>query len=190
MSKIALSHTAGIDSSAVDVPATALVVMGVSGSGKSTVASMLGEQFGWQFIEGDAFHSAENHAKMRAGIALTDADRSAWLEILGRQLSLNVAQGAVLSCSALKLRYRNQLRRHVPALGFVWLDISREAARARVAGRGARHFFPANLIDSQFQALEPPSDESGLLRIDAEKSLTEILETATLWLRTRHYGPS
>ncbi|TKR56630.1 gluconokinase [Allopusillimonas ginsengisoli] len=163
----------------------AVVVMGVSGSGKSTAGQRLAEQLSWQFIEGDTFHSPANHKKMHAGIPLTDDDRASWLDALGAQLRLHAGPGVVLSCSALKQRYRDRLRSCVPNLAFVWLDIGREAAATRVASRGALHFFPAALIDSQFQALEPPSNEPGMLRIDADLPLDEIIPTAVRWLAHR-----
>lgn len=164
--------------------------MGVSGSGKSTVSEILARRHGWVFIEGDAFHSAANHAKMRSGIPLTDDDRRSWLEALGRELACHASQGVVLSCSALKRAYRQALRAHVPDLAFIWLDVGREAAAQRVSGRGASHFFPATLIDSQFAALEPPHDEAGLLHVDSERPLDDILHTATDWLqRTPHARP-
>ncbi|MGB6243078.1 MAG: gluconokinase [Castellaniella sp.] len=162
--------------------------MGVSGSGKSTVGSMLAQRQGWVFIEGDAFHSEQNHAKMRAGIPLTDEDRRSWLEALGLELNRHAAQGVVLSCSALKRAYRRQLRAHVPDLAFIWLDLGREAAARRVAGRGASHFFPATLIDSQFAALEPPHDETGLLHLDSEHPLDDILQHAADWLQRRPHA--
>ncbi len=165
----------------------AVVVMGVSGSGKSTVGQRLAEQLGWRFIEGDAFHSPENHKKMHAGTPLTDDDRASWLDALGAQLTQHAGPGVVLSCSALKQRYRDQLRTCVPELAFVWLDIGREAAANRVASRGALHFFPAALIDSQFQALEPPVNEPGMLRIDGEQPMDEIIPTAVQWLARRHH---
>ncbi len=159
--------------------------MGVSGSGKSTVGELLARRHGWTFIEGDAFHSDQNHAKMRSGIPLTDEDRRSWLEALGRELARHAAGGVVLSCSALKRAYRQLLRAYVPDLTFIWLEVGREAAAQRVAGRGASHFFPATLIDSQFAALEPPHDEAGLLHLDSERPLDDILHTAADWLQRR-----
>jgi gluconokinase len=180
--------------SAIDCPNAgnrSAVVMGVSGSGKSTVADLLSEQLGWQFIEGDAFHSDANRAKMHAGIALTDTDRTTWLEQLGQQLAGGMATGVILSCSALKLAYRNQLRAHAPGLRFVWLDLSKQAAQQRIAARGAQHFFSPALIDSQYQTLEPPSDEAGVLRVDAENAVADIVQVAAVWLtegRVRFLG--
>lgn len=188
MLKIALPHVS-TDAHAASMPLPqAVVVMGVSGSGKSTVGQRLAQRLGWPFIEGDAFHSPENQAKMRAGIPLTDGDRASWLDVLGAQLILNVEAGVVLSCSALKRRYRDQLRACVPGLAFVWLDVGRDAAAQRVAHRGALHFFPTALIDSQFQALEPPANEPGLLRLNGEQPLDDIVSAAARWLDRRHHA--
>lgn len=162
--------------------------MGVSGSGKSTVSEILAQRHGWVFVEGDAFHSAQNHAKMRAGTPLTDEDRLSWLEALGRELARHSEHGVVLSCSALKRAYRQQLRAHVPDLAFIWLEVGRDAAAERVAGRGESHFFPATLIDSQFAALEPPHDEAGLLHLDSEQPLDHILARACDWLQRRPHA--
>ncbi len=171
-------------------PPHAVVVMGVSGSGKSTVGERLAQRQDWAFVEGDAFHSEQNHAKMRAGIPLTDADRESWLEALGLELARHAAAGVVLSCSALKRDYRRRLRAHVSGLAFIWLEVGRDAAHQRVAGRGDRHFFPAALIDSQFAALEPPHDEAGLLHLDSERPLEELLSQAAEWLqRNPHAHP-
>jgi len=182
MQKIALSSPVG-DTGAPDCPPRAVVVMGVSGSGKSTVGERLALRQGWIFIEGDAFHSKQNHAKMQAGTPLTDEDRESWLEALGRELARHAAAGVVLSCSALKRAYRQRLRAHVPDLAFIWLEVGRDEARQRVASRGERHFFPAALIDSQFAALEPPHDEAGLLHLDSEHPLEALLAQAAEWLQ-------
>ncbi|MHA3904544.1 gluconokinase [Castellaniella sp. WN] len=189
MQKIALSSPAGTPC-APDCPHRAVVVMGVSGSGKSTVGEMLARRQGWAFVEGDAFHSEGNHTKMRAGVPLTDEDRESWLEALGGELARHAADGVVLSCSALKRAYRRRLRAHVPCLAFIWLEVGRDAAHRRVAGRGDRHFFPATLIDSQFATLEPPHDEAGLLHLDSERPLEELIARAAEWLqRNPHANP-
>src|SRR3546814_9838128 len=112
MPKIALSQ-ARQSSDKPNADKQAVVVMGVSGSGKSTIAQALAKTLGWQFIEGDDFHSASNHAKMQAGIALTDADRASWLAALGEQLARNADAGVLISCSALKLVYRAHDRKSV-----------------------------------------------------------------------------
>jgi gluconokinase len=163
----------------------AIVVMGVTGCGKSSVAAALCERIHARMIEGDAFHPAHNIQKMTAGIPLTDADRQGWLATLGHELASAVAVGdtAVLSCSALKQRYRDTLRAAVPGLGFVFLPLSPEAAVERVAHRSG-HFMPASLVDSQFRDLEPPTGEPGVLTLDATAPLADIVERILFWWRT------
>lgn len=180
MTKIALSQMSS--NSEHTLSPRAVVVMGVSGSGKSTVAHALSETLGWHFVEGDAFHSAQSQEKMKAGVPLTDEDRAAWLDVLAHELALHCDTGVVLSCSALKQRYRQHLRNHVHGLRFIWLDVGRATAAQRVSGRGQAHFFPAALIDSQFQALEPPHNELDLLHIDGEAPLVTIMSSAQRWL--------
>ncbi|HEY5107410.1 MAG TPA: gluconokinase [Caulobacteraceae bacterium] len=134
-----------------------LVVMGVSGSGKSTVAKPLAARLGWTFQEGDALHPAANIAKMKAGFALDDADRAPWLAAIGDWIDGQTARGAggVVTCSALKRAYRDQLARGRPQVRFVFLRGSRALIATRVARRTG-HFMPASLLDSQFAALQPP----------------------------------
>ena len=160
----------------------ALVIMGVTGCGKSTVAAALCERTGAALIEGDTFHPEENIRKMRAGIPLTDDDRQGWLERLGEELARTVATGvpAVLTCSALKRRYRGVLRSAVPRLGFVFLQLSPEAAAERVAHRPG-HFMPASLVDSQFGDLESPVGEADVLAISATDSPSGIVEEVVVW---------
>ena len=131
--------------------------MGVSGSGKSTIAAAVCRRVGAQLIEGDAFHPPQNIRKMSAGVPLTDADRQGWLERLGQEArhQLTTCERVVLTCSALKRRYRDTLRRAVNDLGFVFPVLTPEQATLRVAQR-TNHFMPASLVDSQFSALEPP----------------------------------
>ncbi|AIF46979.1 gluconokinase [Dyella japonica A8] len=155
----------------------AIVVMGVTGCGKTSVAMALAERIDARMLEGDAFHPAQNIQKMKDGIPLTDADRQGWLESLGHELAQASAAGefAVLSCSALKRRYRDTLRASSPGLGFVFLQLSRSAAMERVAHRNG-HFMPASLVDSQFRDLEPPIDEPAVLTLDATESLPVIVD--------------
>jgi len=155
--------------------------MGVAGCGKSSLGQALAQALGRPYIEGDAYHSPDSIAKMRAGIALTDADRAGWLDQLGGLLAA-APGGAVLACSALKRDYRERLRRPVPGLRFVFLDISRELALQRVAARAAQHLFPASLVDSQFAALESPVGEPGVLRVAAELAPDQQLSQARAWL--------
>ena len=162
---------------------TFLVVMGVSGCGKSRVGALVAERLGLPLVEGDEFHSDGNRTLMRDGIALTDADRAGWLDRLGSELRLRPG-GAVLTCSALKASYRDRLRRAAPRLRFGWLDLDPASAAARVAQRPA-HFFPAGLVATQFEALEAPLHEPGVLRLDALLAPEAIAERVVHWLRKR-----
>ncbi len=136
-----------------------IVVMGVSGSGKSTVGALLAAQLGMPFIDGDALHPAANKRKMAAGIALDDADRAPWLDAIAQALA---RAPAVIACSALKRRYRDRLRMAAPDLNFVYLAGSRALLAQRV-GRRRHEFMPPELLDSQIALLEPPGgDEEAL----------------------------
>ncbi|MDE2159415.1 MAG: AAA family ATPase, partial [Burkholderiales bacterium] len=139
----------------------ALVVMGVSGCGKSSHAEAVAAALGWRAIEGDDFHGPRNRALMQAGIALTDTDRACWLDALAAELAA-ARGGVVLSCSALKRAYRERLRGARAGLRFVFLEIDEATALARVAARASGHFFPAALVRSQFETLEPPQAEPGV----------------------------
>jgi gluconokinase len=138
-----------------------LVMMGVSGSGKTSVGRRLAEAFGWPFIEGDDFHPPENVAKMAAGIALDDADRWPWLDRLADEIGAIAARGdnAVVACSALKQSYRDRLISKAPpgAVRFVHLTGTYDEIAARLAKRKHR-YMPASLLASQFATLEPPAD--------------------------------
>lgn len=161
-----------------------VVVMGVSGSGKTTLARELSAVLQASFIEGDEHHCAGNRDKMRRGIALSDLDREPWLDILAECLT-QTREHAVLSCSALKRRYRDRLRAQVAGLKFVFLDIAFPEAVARVSGR-LGHEFPATLVADQFDTLESPVGESQVLHIpavqDRERSILEIIR----WLTAIH----
>ena len=160
---------------------TSLVVMGVSGCGKSRVGAAIAQRLALPLIEGDEFHSETNRALMHQGMALTDAHRADWLDTLAAQLQLH-ADGAVLTCSALKADYRNRLRSTAPGLRFAWLDLDPVAAEARVAQRPG-HFFPAGLVASQFETLESPQDEAGVLRLDALLEPHLLAESVAHWIR-------
>jgi len=153
-----------------------LVVMGVSGSGKSTVGAALAQRYGVPFEDADDLHPSANIAKMSAGQPLTDEDRYPWLELIGEWLSVH-RDGGVISCSALKRRYRDQLRQHLRGLAFVHLEGSHEVITQRQASRPG-HFMPASLLASQFATLEPlEPDERGVV-IDVDQSVDEIVEGA------------
>ncbi len=161
-----------------------MVVMGVSGCGKSSLAAALARELALPLIEGDDFHAPESVNKMRAGIALDDADRSGWLATLGRELATR-QQGAVLSCSALKRDYRDRLRAAVPDLRFVFMDLSRKEAERRVAARAGAHMFPASLVANQFATLESPVGEPGVLAVDASAATDRLVSETLLWLRSK-----
>ena len=157
-----------------------LLVMGVAGCGKSTVAAGLARALHGLLIEGDDYHLPESQDKMRRGIALDDRDREPWLDKLGA-LMANAQVDTVLTCSALKQSYRARLRGAEPSLRIVYLDIDREESKARVAARPA-HLFPASLVDDQFRVLEPPTGEPGVLRIDATQAVQAQCEAVLRWL--------
>ena len=161
----------------------ALVFMGVAGCGKSSLAAGVAKALGVPLIEGDDFHPVANREKMNQGIALTDEDRQGWLQTLGEKLGDNPG-GVALTCSALKRAYRDVLRRHRPDVRFVFLDLDREAALARVAGRGAAHFFSPKLVDSQFATLERPEGEPGVLRVNATDPLPKLIDQVLDWERS------
>ena len=161
--------------------------MGVAGSGKSTLGAAVAERMGWPMIEGDDFHSDENKARMGVGVPLSDADREGWLRSLARELQVRQG-GAVLTCSALKNSYRDLLRAASPGLAFVFLDISEDEALWRVRARG-QHFFSPELMRSQFETLEPPVNEPGVLRLDARLPLQTLVNQTVNWL-TGNSGPA
>ena len=157
-----------------------LVVMGVSGCGKSSLGAGLAQALGLPLIEGDDFHPPANVRKMTAGIPLTDADRAGWLDTLGAQLA-QCQHGAVLTCSALKRAYRDRLRAAAPGLRFVFMELPREEAERRVAARAAQHMFPASLVANQFATLESPVGEDGVLAVDATAPLADLVAKAADW---------
>jgi gluconokinase len=141
-------------------PAPRLVlVMGVSGSGKTTIGQALAQALAARFVDADDYHPASNIAKMRAGIPLDDQDRKPWLERLNALLRHSAARGepVVLACSALRVRYREQLAQRVPSLSVVHLKGDFEMIAARLAAR-QRHYMPPSLLRSQFDTLEPPRE--------------------------------
>ena len=158
----------------------ALIVMGVSGCGKSSAAAGVAARLGLPLIEGDDYHPAANVQKMRSGNALNDDDRAGWLAKLGSLLSQN-PDGVVMTCSALKRRYRDQLRQSARRVGFVFLELTPEQAKQRVSERGAAHFMPASLVDSQFADLESPMGEHKVLCVDATLGTQEIVQAVVRW---------
>lgn len=143
-----------------------LVVMGVSGCGKSTVAALLAGELDWPFEEGDALHPQANIDKMAAGHALDDDDRWPWLEIVADWIEKTLDSGSngVITCSALKRSYRDVLNRRGSGVQFIYLAGSRETIAGRLASRHG-HFMPTSLLDSQFSTLEEPTSDEPSLRI-------------------------
>ncbi|MBO0984786.1 gluconokinase [Rathayibacter sp. SD072] len=160
-------------------PVRAIVVMGVSGSGKSTVAALLAGFLHWSFLEGDDLHPRSNVEKMAAGTPLTDVDRGPWLAEIAREVDERIANGrpVVVTCSALRRSYRDILRRD--DLVFVHLAGSKEVVADRLASR-LDHFMPAALLDSQFGLLEPLGDDERHIAVDVgrapEEEIAEIVE--------------
>jgi gluconokinase len=155
--------------------ASPIVVMGVSGSGKSTVGAALAQRLRVPFADADDFHPPANIAKMSAGHALDDDDRYPWLEAIGEWLA-DHRDGGVMSCSALKRIYRDQLRRHCADIRFLHLSGTEDVIARRQASRPG-HFMPAALLTSQFETLEPlDADEHGI-SIDVDQSIDSIVDT-------------
>jgi gluconokinase len=153
-----------------------VVLMGVTGTGKSTVGKLLANQLGWTFVEGDDFHPPANVDKMRRGIALDDEDRKPWLDAIRDRLDQAAQQGEniVLACSALKHRYQDYLAGHAPeAVRFVYLFGSPETIARRLAERKG-HFMNPALLASQFHDLEPPAPDHAI-RVEINKSPPEIV---------------
>jgi gluconokinase len=164
-------------------PAPLVVVMGVSGCGKSTVGRLIAKRLACEFLEGDDLHPPRNLERMAAGIALTDLDRRDWLKAIAEQLAdANAARyGLIVSCSALKRRYRNQLRTASSALAFVHIHGSLEVLEARMLARTG-HFMPPSLLASQLQTLEPPGADERSITLDAALPAEQIAERACAWL--------
>ena len=159
--------------------------MGVSGSGKSTVGALLARALRVPFLEGDSFHPEGNVARMAAGIALTDSDREGWLQTLAQQLRLHTMLGVVLSCSALKRRYRDILRSGAPDLALLYLAGSADVLAQRMAGRSG-HYMPPSLLSSQLATLEPPQPDEHALALDIAQPPPELVQRALAWLGAYH----
>ncbi len=168
-----------------EIPGLPVIVMGVSGCGKTSVGERLALALNCRFIEGDSLHPAANIEKMSAGIPLGDDDRWPWLDHIGSLIGDSVARGerVIVSCSALKKVYRDRLRIEAGGrLAFVFLEGSRAVFDKRMKAR-AGHFMPASLLDSQFATLEPPTGERDVVTVDVDQTVEEIAGKALTGLQ-------
>lgn len=159
-----------------------VVVMGVAGTGKTTVGHLLATRLGVPYAEGDDFHPRANIEKMSAGTPLTDEDRAPWLDAIGAWARERSGAGGVVSCSALRRAYRDRLRAAAPGLVFVQLTGDRELVEERMSHRRG-HFMPTALLDSQFATLEPLQPDEAGVRVDISVGPEEIVERALAALR-------
>jgi carbohydrate kinase (thermoresistant glucokinase family) len=159
-----------------------IVVMGASGSGKSTAGALIAEAIGVPFVDADELHPLDNIEKMAAGLPLEDADRWAWLALVGRRLAEAGETGMVMACSALKRSYRDAIVREAPATVFVHLHGSREVLASRLQGR-IGHFMPAALLDSQLATLQEPQPDERAVLVNVDAPLTDVVADAVAALR-------
>jgi gluconokinase len=162
------------------------VVMGVSGVGKTTIATAVAERLGWAFQEGDALHPAANIEKMKGGQPLSDADRAPWLAQIGYWIDAQRAtnRSGIITCSALKRRYRDQLRAGRPNVVLVYIAGDQATVERRLADRTG-HFMPVNLLASQFAALEPPAAAEAAITVSASERLDDQIAAITQALLDR-----
>lgn len=161
-----------------------VVVMGVSGSGKTTIGTLVAHELGVEFIDGDSLHPLENVQKMAAGTPLDDDDRWPWLEIVGRTLHEHGErrEGLVVACSALKRVYRERIRSQAPSALFLHLDGTVEVLTRRIEGRSG-HFMPAALLESQIETLEPLAQEEGGYVLNIDQPVADMVDDAVTRLR-------
>ncbi|MCQ8277612.1 gluconokinase [Acetobacteraceae bacterium KSS8] len=158
----------------MDCATSILVIMGVSGCGKSTMAEGLHKKLGWVFQEGDALHPAANVAKMSAGIPLDDSDRAPWLASCARWIANLHARGepGILTCSALKRAYRDTLSQGLPEVWFVYLEVPEAIIAERLAHR-TNHYMPSSLLASQLRTLEVPGGDEQVIRVAANGDIDQ-----------------
>lgn len=160
-----------------------VAVMGVSGSGKTTVGTMLADHLGVPFAEADDFHPPANVAKMASGVPLDDADRQPWLQAIGGWLDERGTGGGVVTCSALRRGYRDLLRRHAPRLCFLHLDGPADLLARRISRRKG-HFMPVSLLRSQLETLEPLQDDECGSVVDIDGDPEQVLRRAAEAVRS------
>ncbi|MBB6575873.1 gluconokinase [Xanthomonas arboricola] len=172
-----------MDTAAPATPASAsplaIVVMGVSGSGKTTIAQALAAHYGYRFLDADDYHSVAARAQMAAGQPLTDAMRLPWVELLAATLRdcVQAGESVVLAFSGLRGTHRQLLRRSGIPIRFVFLHAAPHVIAARLSAR-AGHFMPASLLDSQLQTLELPLDEADVVSVDVDATVAEVVQDA------------
>lgn len=159
-----------------------VLVMGVSGAGKSTVGPLIAEALGLRFDDADAFHPPANIGKMSRGEALDDTDRMPWLDAIGAHLLAHRGIGCVVTCSALKRAYRDRLRQAAPELRLVFLHGQPALVAARQAARQG-HFMPASLVASQFATLEPPGAEEAAILLEVSATPQALATAAVIAMR-------
>ncbi len=161
----------------IEAPPSALVIMGVAGSGKSTTAALLSERLGWSYRDADSFHPPANIEKMSLGQALTDEDRWPWLEAIGDWIDERLATGecVVVTCSALKRVYRDRLVGSRPKARLVHLVGTKELIASRMQARES-HFMPFQLLDSQFATLEAPSTDERVISVSVTHSPDQVVD--------------
>lgn len=173
-----------------DLTPLAVIVMGVSGSGKSTVGKELADALACPFLEGDAFHTPQAVEKMRTGKPLTDEDRWPWLDRLGQAIDTETSHNgiAVAACSALKRAYRDRLRGVISApVFFALLEGEREELRRRLVNR-ADHYMPASLLSSQIETLERPQPDETAIALNALQPPSVLQKQIVEWLHTKAHG--
>lgn len=162
-----------------------LIVMGVSGCGKTTLATALSERLGLAMVDGDDLHLPESVAKMRSGIALQDADRWPWLDRIGAALSQAQDPGCVVACSALKRVYRDRIRQQAGDVSFIFLDGDFDVIEQRMRQR-QHHYMQPGLLDSQFRTLEKPqADETDVIRLAITEPVQHLVAQALQALHSR-----
>jgi gluconokinase len=171
-------------------PAVVLVVMGVSGSGKTAVAEAVAERLGWPFLEGDSLHPPENVEKMASGEPLTDEDRMPWLRRIAAWVEeqLGAGESGVVTCSALKRSYREVLDRRRAGVLFVHLDGDRATLERRMGARTG-HFMPLSMLDSQLATLEEPRPDEPAVRVPIDQPLEQVVAAVVAALADREGRP-